>query len=188
MKAEAFFGKRGGGNRIGSQLFNEKVMIYSDPSDGDVPSSPIFTDGRPQSKVIWVENGVLKALPYTRYWAAQKNVDTLLPPENFIRRSSGQSLEDLIKGTGKAVLVTRFYYIGLVDPQTLVFTKLTRDGTFAIENGEIKNAVKNFRFNESPAAMLSNLEAVGKSIRISDSMIPSMRIKDFNFTSLSDSV
>ncbi len=60
--------------------------------------------------------------------------------------------------------------------------------TFYIENGKIKHAVKNFRFNESPANMLTNLEAVGKPVRISGNMIPPMKIKDFNFTSLSDAV
>lgn len=187
-EGRSFFGQRGGGNRIGSQLFSDKVTIVSDPANAENPSSPFFSDGRPQGKVAWIENGVLKALPYSRYWAAQKNVDAVPPPASFIMQGSDQSLEDLIKGTTNGVLVTRFYYIRLVDPQTLVFTGLTRDGTFSIENGEVKNAVKNFRFNESPAAMLANLEAVGKPVRIENSMVPPLRIRDFNFTSLSDAV
>jgi predicted Zn-dependent protease len=187
-EGRSFFGKRGGGNRIGSQLFNEKVTILSDPFNAANPSSPFFPDGRPQAKITWVENGVLKALPYSRYWAAQKNVEAVPPPQGFMVQGTDQSLDDLVKETDKGVLVTRFYYIRMVDPQTLVFTGLTRDGTFYIENGVIKNAVKNFRFNESPAAMLANLEAVGKPVRIQNSMVPPMRIKDFNFTSLSDAV
>lgn len=187
-EGRSYFGKRGGGNRIGSQLFNEKVTIFSDPFNAENPSSPFFPDGRPQAKVTWVERGVLKALPYSRYWAAQKNAEAVPSPQGFMVQGTDQSLDDLIRGTDKGVLVTRFYYIRLVDPQTLVFTGLTRDGTFYIENGAIKNAVKNFRFNESPAAMLANLEAVGKPVRIQSSMVPPMRIKDFNFTSLSDAV
>ena len=69
-----------------------------------------------------------------------------------------------------------------------MFTGLTRDGTFYIENGAIKNAIKNFRFNESPAQMLYNLEDVGNPVRISNAMVPPMRIKNFTFTSLSDAV
>jgi predicted Zn-dependent protease len=101
---------------------------------------------------------------------------------------SDQSLEDLVKGTDKGVLVTRLWYIRLVDPQTLVYTGLTRDGTFYIENGQIKHAIKNFRFNESPANMLANIETLGKAVRVVNSMIPPMKIRDFNFTSLSDAV
>lgn len=188
-EGRSYFGKRGGGNRIGSQLFSDKVTILSDPFSAENPSHPFAFDGRPQAKVTWVENGVLKALPYTRFWARQKEVtDAPPPPNGFIMQGTNLSLEDLIKGTGNGILVTRFYYIRLVDPQTLVFTGLTRDGTFLIKDGAVQHAVKNFRFNESPANMLANLEAVGKPVRIQNSMVPPMRIHAFNFTSLSDAV
>ena len=86
------------------------------------------------------------------------------------------------------VLVTRTWYIRTVDPQTLLYTGLTRDGTFFIENGSIKHAVKNFRFNESPVIMLNNLDELGRPERSRGYMIPPMRIRDFTFTSLSDAV
>lgn len=187
-EGRSYFGKRGAGNRIGDQLFNDKVTITSDPFNADNPANPFAPDGRARGSVTWVENGVLKALPYTRYWAAQKNVDAVPPPAGFMMQGTDGSLDDLIKGTEKGILVTRFYYIRLVDPQTLVYTGLTRDGTFLIEKGEVKHAIKNFRFNESPAAMLANLEVLGKPVRINNSMIPPMKIREFNFTSLSDAV
>jgi predicted Zn-dependent protease len=97
-------------------------------------------------------------------------------------------VEDLIKNTEKGILVTRFWYIRMVDQQTLLMTGLTRDGTFFIENGKIKFPVKNFRFNESPIIMLNNIEELGKPVRSGSSIIPPMRIRDFTFTSLSDAV
>jgi predicted Zn-dependent protease len=99
-----------------------------------------------------------------------------------------ESLADLIKGTDKGILVTRFWYIRAVDPQTLLYTGLTRDGTFYIENGQIKYPIKNFRFNESPVIMLNNLEAMGKPTRIGGSLVPPLKIRDFTFSSLSDAV
>ncbi|RYU90433.1 TldD/PmbA family protein, partial [Mucilaginibacter terrigena] len=84
--------------------------------------------------------------------------------------------------------------IRMVDPQTLLLTGLTRDGTFYIENGKIMFPVKNFRFNESPVIMLNNLEALGKTERsisvesYRSYMIPPMKIRDFTFSSLSDAV
>jgi predicted Zn-dependent protease len=104
------------------------------------------------------------------------------------------SLEDLIKGTDKGILVTKLWYIRSVDPQTVLQTGLTRDGTFYIENGQIKFPVKNFRFNESPVIMLNNLDALGKPERTvstesgMNALIPPMRIRDFTFSSLSDAV
>ena len=187
-EGRSFFGKKGGGNKIGEKLFNDNVNIYSDPSHPDYSGSPFANDGRPQAKVIWVENGVLKNLPYTRYWASQKSVDAIPSPAGVIMNGTDQSVSDLIKGTEKGILVTRFWYIRPVDAQTLVFTGLTRDGTFYIENGKIKYAIKNFRFNESPAKMLNNIQALGKPVRVGNNLIPPMKISDFNFTSLSDAV
>ena len=188
-EGRSFFGKRGSGNRIGEQLFNEKLTISTDPFNEENPTSPFANDGLPRKKTTWIENGVLKNLSYSRYWAEQKKKEPLAPAAgSFYVQGSDKSLDDLIKGTDKGILVTRFWYIRAVDPQTLVFTGLTRDGTFYIENGAIKHAIKNFRFNESPARMLYNLEDVGKPVRISNAVIPPMRIKDFTFTSLSDAV
>jgi len=101
---------------------------------------------------------------------------------------------DLVRGTQKGILVTRTWYIRMVDPQTVLLTGLTRDGTFYIENGEIKYPLKNFRFNESPVIMLNNIDELGKPVRVKGDegdtimMLPPMRLRDFTFTSLSDAV
>ena len=106
----------------------------------------------------------------------------------MIMEGGNASLVDMIKDTRRGVLVTRLWYIRQLDPQTLLYTGLTRDGTFYIEDGEIKHPIKNFRFNESPIVMLNNIEELGKPVRINGSMIPPMRIRDFTFSSLSDAV
>jgi predicted Zn-dependent protease len=104
------------------------------------------------------------------------------------------SVDDLIKGTPRGILVTRLWYLRQVDPRTILYTGLTRDGTFLIENGKISKAIRNFRFNDSPLFMLNNLEALGRAERVAgteqggDIVMPSMRVKDFNFTSLSEAV
>src|SRR5687768_16991724 len=98
------------------------------------------------------------------------------------------SVEDMIKDTKKGVLVTRLWYIRPVDPQTLLYTGLTRDGTFYVEDGKVKHAIKNFRFNESPVIFLNNLEALGRPVRVNGNMIPPIVVRDFTFSSLSDAV
>jgi len=92
------------------------------------------------------------------------------------------------------VLVTRLWYLRQVDPRTILYTGLTRDGTFLIENGKISKAIRNFRFNDSPLFMLNNLEMLGRAERVAgteqggDVVMPSIKVKDFNFTSLSEAV
>jgi predicted Zn-dependent protease len=154
----------------------------------DVPTSTWNGEGMPLKKTQWIENGVVKNLAYDRYWAGQKGVDPVPFPSNGIMEGGDESLEDMIAGTKKGILVTRFWYIRSVDPQTLLYTGLTRDGTFYIENGQIKYPIKNFRFNESPIIMLNNLESLGQQVRVDGNLIPYMKIRDFTFTSLSDAV
>jgi predicted Zn-dependent protease len=187
-EGRSFMSKKGGGTRLGEQLFSENVNIYSDPLNPELPSATWSGDGLPVKRTQWVQNGVVKNLAYSRYWAAQKGVQPLPFGRSIVIEGGNQSLEDLIKSTEKGILVTRFWYIRSVDPQTLLLTGLTRDGTFYIENGEIKFPLKNFRFNESPVIMLNNVEALGKPVRTGTGMIPPMKIRDFTFTSLSDAV
>jgi len=187
-EGRSFMSKKGGGTRLGEQLFSENVNIYSDPMNPELPSATWTGDGLPVKRTQWVEKGVVKNLSYSRYWAAQKNVEPIPFSRSIVMEGGNQSLEDLIKSTEKGILVTRFWYIRSVDPQTLLLTGLTRDGTFYIENGEIKFPLKNFRFNESPVIMLNNVEALGKPVRTGTGMIPPMKIRDFTFTSLSDAI
>ncbi|EOR96119.1 TldE/PmbA family protein, Actinobacterial subgroup [Arcticibacter svalbardensis MN12-7] len=187
-EGRSFMSKSGGGTRLGEQLFSENVNIYSDPMNAEVPSATWSRDGLALKKTQWVEKGVVKNLSYSRYWAAQKGVQPVPFNRSIVFEGGTQTLDELIKSTEKGILVTRFWYIRSVDPQTLLLTGLTRDGTFYIENGEIKFPIKNFRFNESPVIMLNNVEALGKPVRTGSGMVPPMKIRDFTFTSLSDAV
>jgi len=193
-EGRSFLSKAGGGTKLGEKLVDERVNIYSDPLNADLPTSTWNGDGRPQEKVSWVEKGVIKNLSYSRYWAEKKNVKAVPGPDAAIMEGGTKSLEELIAGTKKGVLVTRLWYIRDVDPQTLLLTGLTRDGTFYIENGKIQYPIKNFRFNESPIIMLNNLEELGKVERTvsvesnQNYLLPPLKVRDFTFSSLSDAV
>lgn len=187
-EGRSFMSKEGGGTKIGEKIVDERVSLWSDPLNEEVPAGTWSGDGQPLKKTMWLENGVVKNLAYGRYWAKKQGVDPVPFPSNFIMGGGEDSLEDLIKSTKKGILVTRLWYIRSVDPQTLLYTGLTRDGTFYIENGKIKYPVKNFRFNESPIIMLNNLETLGQQVRVDGSLIPYMKVRDFTFTSLSDAV
>lgn len=187
-EGRSFLSKKGGGTKLGEKIVDERVNIYCDPFDTRIPSATWSGDGQPVDKLSLVENGVVKNLFYDRFWAEKKGVAPVPFPGSVIFQGGNASIEDLIKDTKRGILVTRLWYIRAVDPQTLLYTGLTRDGTFYIENGKIQYPVKNFRFNESPIIMLNNLEALGKAERINGRMIPAMKIRDFTFTSLSDAV
>lgn len=191
------FSKRGGGTRVGEKIADERVTLWSDPADPLLATSPFDGEGQPVPRTTWIENGVLKGLAYSRYWA-QKTGKTPTggggggfggPPGGLHMAGTDTTLDQLIAGTERGILVTRFFYIRSLDPRTVMLTGLTRDGTFLVEKGKITRALRNFRFNESPLFMLNKLDAIGRAERVEpDVVVPSLRVKDFQFTSLSDAV
>ena len=196
-EGRSFFTKPGGGTKIGEKVVDERVTLISDPRDPEGPVAPFTGEGLPLSRTVWIENGVVRNLAYDRYWAERQG-RTPQPTMGTLRMSGGDaSLEDLIRSTQRGLLVTRFWYIRGVDPRTILYTGLTRDGTFLIENGRVTRPVKNLRFNESPIFMLNNLEAMGRPVRVSASesggpgsavIVPPLKVRDFTFTSLSDAI
>ncbi|UYZ58558.1 TldD/PmbA family protein [Hymenobacter latericus] len=187
-EGRSFLSKKGGGTRKGEKLFDSRVSISIDPTNPLAPSGVFDNEGLPVQKLPIIEKGVVKNLYYSRYWAEKNKVAPTGFAGNFIMEGGTASTADLIKSTQKGILVTRLWYIRDVDPQTLLVTGLTRDGTFYIENGKIKHPIKNMRFNESPVIMLNNIEAVGRAQRLGGNLVPPLKIRDFTFTSLSDAV
>ncbi len=194
-EGRSFLAKKGGGNRLGEKLFDQQVNVWADPWNLDVPVLP--WDGNnmlARERVDLIKDGKVNSLNYSRFWAQKQGVRAIGGHGNIIMAGTSKSTEELIASTKKGILVTRTWYIRMVDPQSVLLTGLTRDGTFYIENGKIKYPIKNFRFNESPVTMLNNIEEIGRPVVIAGDevafsmMIPAMKVRDFNFTSLSDAV
>ncbi|QDH35751.1 TldD/PmbA family protein [Porphyrobacter sp. YT40] len=189
-EGRSFLSKQGGGNKLGEQIMDPRVMIYTDPAHPTVPAMPWDDDGLPRERAMIIDAGKVANLQYSRYWANKQGKPETAGWGNTIMEGGTKSTSELIAGTDRGILVTRTWYIRMVDPQTVLLTGLTRDGTFYIENGQLKYPIKNFRFNESPVIMLNNIEELGRSVRVEDGsmMVPAMKLRDFTFTSLSDAV
>ena len=194
-EGRSFATKKGGGSRIGEQLFGKNVTLYSDPNDPLVPGAIYSDDGQPARRTAWIENGILKNLACSRYWAKKSKMDAVPSPTSLVLAGGTTSTPDLIKQVKRGLLITRFWYIREVDPQTVLLTGLTRDGVFLIENGAITKPSCNFRFNESPVAMLNKVVAMGPAVRSygdeSDGLpiaVPPLLVDDFTLSSVSDAV
>jgi len=194
------FSAPGGKTRIGEQVFDERINIYSDPWNEDLPGSQAAQGGIPAQKLYLVRNGAVENLIYSRFWARQKGKEPTPGPVNNIMESSQtpQALEDMIKSMDRGLLVGRFWYIRGVDPRTALQTGLTRDGVWYIANGKIQHPVKNFRFNQSLMKLLApgNVDMIGRPERVGSSegqgtnaaLLPALKVNQFNFTSQSEAV
>ena len=203
------FSKAGGGTLIGERLFGD-VTMYSDPLEPRIESTPfhhgvesggatsVFDNGLELSRSDWVRDGVLRNLITPRYWAAKVGTANATPyVNNLVLDGNGPratTMHEMIAQTDRALLVTCFWYIRTVDPQTALLTGLTRDGVFLIEHGHVKGAVNNFRWNMSPIAALAQATQVGRCglalPREHDEFLrskaPPLRIERFNMSSISE--
>jgi predicted Zn-dependent protease len=207
-EGRSFFSKKGGGTLIGEKLFGDAVTLKSDPADPRRPGTPwsgvgfgfggggggggFFGGGGDQglaaAPITWIRNGVVENLWYDRYWARKKDREPTPFPGNLVLEGGQETLESLIASTERGLLVTNFWYIRSVNPQTLQLTGLTRDGVWLVENGKIAKPVTNFRFNESPAVLLANVQGMTPAVRTGNQVVPAIKAANFTFSSLSDAV
>ncbi len=197
-------------NRIGTKLFGENITIVDDVFHPLQSNAAFDGEGVRRSRVSLVEKGVIRNIVYARGTAEKMRKSEFkdkageirvtghgfpLPnemgeaPANIVFLTPGneQTVEQMIAGTERGILITRLWYIREVDPYEKILTGMTRDGTFLVEGGKVKQGLRNFRFNQSLIEMLNNVEAMGRAVRASgeeafDMVVPAMKIGGFNFT------
>ncbi|HEX4771740.1 MAG TPA: metallopeptidase TldD-related protein [Bryobacteraceae bacterium] len=194
-QGQSFLSKKGheGETLVGEKLFPEYITLLSDPFNKKLSSKPWGDSLLPNERMPWVERGVMKNMYWDRFWAEKAKKQPTPAPFNLTLVGQENSLDDLIKSVDKGLLVTRFWYIRMLQPQTLQVTGLTRDGVFLVENGKVTDPVMNFRWNESPVRVLQNTKKLTRPIPVAGaetgpSFAPALVATDFNFASISDAV
>ena len=107
-EGRSFLSKKGGGTKLGEKIFDERINFYTDPWHSEVPASPWTSDGQARKKMDIIRDGVVKNIFYDRYWASQKDVESVPFPGNAILDGGTASLEDMIRDTKKGILVHAF--------------------------------------------------------------------------------
>jgi predicted Zn-dependent protease len=195
-------------NRFGEKMVDEKVTIYDDGLDPEGLKVPFDFEGIPKKRVGFFDRGVAKEVTYDSFTAGREGKNStghaLIAPNtagpipiNLFMKEGESSLEEMIKSVRKGIYVTRFHYTNVVEPMKAVITGMTRDGTFLIEEGEIKRPIKNLRFTESILRALSQVTAISKNRRIcsegtvysrrfiTGTVVPAVKIDGFNFSGVS---
>ncbi len=195
-------------NQLGERMADEQVTIYDDGMDPEGLRVPFDFEGVPKQKVIFFEEGVARNVTHDSFTAGRAGVKStghaLLPPNpegpiplNLFMRAGKTPLEEMVRTVRRGIYVTRFHYTNVVEPMKAVITGMTRDGTFLIEDGEIKSPLQNLRFTESILEALSRVKAISRERKICSSgsvygrrfmtgtVAPALRIDGFNFSGVS---
>lgn len=187
--------------KLGQKVFGENITLIDDPFHPEVFPMPFDFEGYPKKKLTIVENGVLKNIAYDSYNAKKykaENTGHALPAPNTLGpiplhlyiKEGDKTREEMIKSVKKGLLVTRLWYVRVLNPKALNVTGMTRDGTFLIENGKIVKPVKNLRFNQSIPEALNNVNGIeNKLTRLASfegemvNLMPTLHISKWHFTS-----
>ncbi|HAF94520.1 MAG: hypothetical protein A2X34_04175 [Elusimicrobia bacterium GWC2_51_8] len=186
---------------LGKKLLSAGLSIEDNALYGPAAGMPFDFEGQPRRRVVLVEKGVLKAVVHDRKTAAAAGTAStghaLPQPDNFTPfplnlsvRPGGNSVEEMIKNSEKAILVTQFHYTNLLKPLNMEITGMTRNGTFLIENGKISKPLKNMRFTQSMTKAFNETEAVGRDAVLCQVWgkinCPAFKLKAFNFSSATE--
>jgi PmbA protein len=195
-------------NQFGKKLVDEKVTIFDDGLDPLGLQVPFDFEGVPKQKVPFFEEGVAKEVTYDSFTADREGKastghgliapNTAGPvPINLFMKEGDSSLKEMIRSTRKGIYVTRFHYTNVVEPKKAVITGMTRDGTFLVEEGEIRQPLKNLRFTESILRALSRVRAISRDRRVcsegtiysrrfvTGTVVPAIKVDGFNFSGVS---
>lgn len=178
VEGRSAFARPGGGTRVGDRLTDLPFWLESDPvapglecadhvlDTASSPTSSAFDAGLPLRSTRWIDAGELTSLITTRHSARLAGLADTPAIDNLISGVAGHdgSVHDLAARVGDGLLVTCLWYIREVDAPTLLLTGLTRDGVHVVRDGEIAGAAGNFRFNESPLAMLARIVDAGEPV------------------------
>jgi len=190
------------------KMVDERVTIYDDGLDPEGLQVPFDFEGVPKETVTFFERGLVKGVTYDSFTAGREGKSStghgLIAPNtagpipiNLFMKGGNSSLEDMVKSVRKGIYVTRFHYTNVVEPMKAVITGMTRDGTFLIEEGEMKRPIKNMRFTESILKVLSRVSAISKDRRVcsegtvysrrfvTGTVVPAIKVDGFNFSGVS---
>lgn len=179
------------------------VTLVDDPADPFGMPRAFDFEGQPAGRVVLIEGGVARGVVYDRGTAARAgaaptghalpgSAATMALPMSVRLEAGDRTREELIKGVRRGLLVTRFWYTRWVHARRTVVTGMTRDGTFAIEDGEIAYPVRNLRFTQSYHEALGTVRGIGRDLAFlvgdqyglhaSWQRVPALHLGAFNFT------
>ncbi len=187
--------------KMGKKVFGKNITIIDDPFHPKIFPMPFDYEGQPKKKLTIIDKGILRNIAYDSYYANKfdtENTGHALPAPNTLGpiplhlyiEKGDKTREEMIKSVKRGLLVTRLWYVRVLNPKALNVTGMTRDATFLIENGKIIKPVKNLRFNQSIPDALNNVLGVeNKLTRLASfegelvNLMPTLHIGKWNFTS-----
>ena len=183
---------------LGDSVMNERVSILDDALAPFAMGLAFDYEGQPKQRVSMIERGVAMSPVTDSYWAVKTgrtNTGHALPapnsygpmPLNVAMEPGEATMDELIGSVQRGVYVTRFHYVNVEDPISVLLTGMTRDGTFLIENGRLARPLKNLRFTQGAVEALAGCEGATSARKFVGTeegacYVPGLLLAKFSFT------
>jgi len=173
--------------KVGERLAGEEIHVTSDPRDPALPTMPFSSEGVPHQPVTWIDRGFFVGRHADRFTARRLELPPTPFPLALRMEGTDKPLPQLIAGVERGILVTRFWYIRPLQMHETLWTGMTRDGTFLIEDGRIAGGVASMRWNDSCLGMLQRTIDRGTPELCGYAgncvVCPPLVVRDWNFVS-----
>ncbi len=154
----------------GTQVASEEFTLLDVPRNPELPGATSFDDESvPTYDKPIIEKGVFRNFLHSCGTARRHKAKTtgnshgIMPmPWNLEVKPGDHSEEELIREVKRGVLITNNWYTRLQNYVEGVFSTVSRDAAFLIEDGEIKHPVRRFRIADTLPNLLRNISAIGK--------------------------
>ena len=162
--------------RLGTRVVSPAINLSDSPRFHATLPRAFDAEGVPKAPLPLIQDGVAHRVVHDTRSAALLGGATASTghalvaggqasgprPANYVMVGGGAADEqELCAPIERGIYVTRLWYTNVVRVPNTIFTAVTRDGTFLIENGEITRPIDDMRITDSALGILGRVQALG---------------------------
>lgn len=156
-------------NKLSQKVAPDIVTLKDNPAEYSLANRVFDDEGVPTRENVFIDHGVLETYLHNTSTAkifkteTTGNAGLVMPtPWNIEMEQGDISKEELFKQVKKGIYLTNTWYTRFQNYAKGDFSTIPRDGIFLIENGEVKQSLKDIRVSDNVLTMLNNIAAISK--------------------------
>jgi len=155
--------------KIGQSVAPKIVTMRDNPAAYSMANRVFDDEGAPAKENVFIDHGVLKGYLHNTSTAKIFKTETtgnagLVAPNAWSLEMDAGNMgkDELFRSVKRGLYLTNTWYTRFQNYAKGDFSTIPRDGIFLIENGEVKQSLKDLRVSDNALTMLGNITAVSK--------------------------
>ena len=148
-------------DKLNQQVFPETINLTDNPEYPGIINYEYNSEGHLYRKLKLIEKGVFKNFLVDNYYSHKTGLEKNGNEANCLVLEAGdKNLAEMIKSVKKGLYISNLHYMNYINRKETSVTGLTRDGTFLIEDGILKNVVNNLRYTVKIADVINKISEI----------------------------